>query len=88
MWSIHLMVFLFSLALSSDNRINDSCKSGDANKINAIKIAAAEAVNIAQNAIERVGFDKNPGTMMMDLFGDDSPQAYQNTKSKSIQPLQ
>jgi len=69
------------LALSSGYRIDDSC---DANKINAIKIAAAEAVNI----IERVGFDKNPGTMMMDLFGDDSPQAYQNTKSKSIQPLQ
>lgn len=84
MWSNHLMILLLSPALSSGYRIDDSCKSGDANKINIIKTAAAEAVNIAQNAIERAGFDRNPGTMMMDLFGDDSPQAYQNIKSKYV----
>ncbi len=80
------MILLFSPTLSSGYRIDDSCKSGDDNKFNIIKTTAAEAVNIAQNAIKRADHDKNPGTMMMDLFGDESPQAYQNTKSKCIQP--
>lgn len=64
-------------------KVHESCKNpADGNKINQIITAAKEAANMAQNAVKRADFSKNPGTMMKDLFGDDSPATYQSIKRK------
>ncbi|KAL6718585.1 hypothetical protein ACLMJK_004677 [Lecanora helva] len=68
--------------------IDESCKNS--NKLDQVVAAAKEAINIAQNAISRIDYSRNPGTMMLDLFGNDSPgtfeevkKCYQDTVAKS-----
>ena len=86
---------LLATKLSAFN-IDDSCKdhgfsssAPNLNKIDEIISAAKEAANMAANAEKRASdvasgaFSNNPGTMMKDLFGDDSPEAYQSVASKS-----
>ena len=88
------MLQIFQLALLLDllfctktfaYKIHDSCYT---NKLSVTDLAqktekaTAEAVNIVQNAVKRADYDKNPGTMMMDLFGDDNPAAFQFVKGK------
>lgn len=82
MWALFpTILFLCSMHYSWGYRIDSSCQAD--NKIQQIKNAATEAINIAANAIARTDFGNNPGTMMMDLFGDNSQQMYQSAKSES-----